>query len=227
MAIDGLVDTETAARLLGVSSRRVNQLADTGDIIKASRGLYDRLSIERHLVSRRGTAGRAWDATTAWAAIALLSGPHLRPDWFSERSTYRLEANLRAITAIDLVAKARHRASIHVYAGHSSAARMIRGAVVARDWSIVGLAGEIGDSVDGYLGAEELASVVEQYALVESSSGNVTLRVTDFNMKTVRALAKASDVLIALDAAGSVDARARGVGERVLERALARFRERR
>lgn len=227
MTIDGLVDTETAARLLGVSSRRVNQLAGTGDIIKASRGLYDRLSIERHLVSRRGTAGRAWDATTAWAAIALLSGPHLRPDWFSERSTYRLEANLRAITATDLVAKARHRASIHVYIGHSSAARMIRGTVVARDWSIVGLAGEIRDSVDGYVGAEELASVVEQYALVASTSGNVTLRVTDFNMLTVRALAKASDVLVALDAAGSVDARARGVGERVLERALARFRERR
>lgn len=227
MTLDGLVDTETAARLLGVSSRRVNQLAATGDIIKASRGLYDRLSIERHLVSRRGTAGRAWDATTAWAAIALLSGPHLRPDWFSERSTYRLEANLRAITATDLVAKARHRASIHVYAGHSSATRRIRGTVVARDWNIVGLAEEIGDSVDGYVGAEELASIVEQYALVASNSGNVTLRVTDFNMKTVRALAKASDVLVALDAAGSVDARARGVGERVLERALARFRERR
>lgn len=227
MAIDGLVDTETAARLLGVSSRRVNQLADTGDIIKASRGLYDRLSIERHLVSRRGTEGRAWDSTTAWAAIALLSGPHMRPDWFSERSTYRLQANLRAITATELVAKARHRASIHVYTGHSSAARMIRDTVVARDWSIVGLAGEIGDSVDGYVGAAELESVVEQYALVASNSGNVTLRVTDFNMKTVRALAKASDVLVALDAAGAVDARARGVGELVLERALARFRERR
>lgn len=227
MAIDGLVDTETAARLLGVSSRRVNQLAHTGDIIKASRGLYDRLSIERHLVSRRGVAGRAWDATTAWAAIALLSGPHLRPDWLSERSTYRLEANLRAITATDLVAKARHRASIHVYTGHSSAARIIRGTVVSRDWSIVGLAGETGDTVDGYVGAEELASVIGQYALVASNSGNVTLRVTSFNMKTVRALAKDSDVLVALDAAGSVDARARGVGERVLERALARFRERR
>lgn len=227
MAIDGLVDTETAAQLLGVSSRRVNQLVDTGDIIKPSRGLYDRLSIERHLASRRDAAGRGWDTTTAWAAIALLSGPGLRPDWLSERSTYRLEANLRVITATDLVAKARHRARIHVYAGHPSVAKRIRGAVIARDWSIVGLAGETGDSVDGYVGAEELASVVEQYALVASTSGNISLRVTTFDMKTVRALVKASDVLVALDAAGSVDARARGVGERVLERSLARFRERR
>lgn len=225
VSIDGFVDIETATRLLGISARRVNQLADAGDIIKGSRGLYDRLSIERYLVSRRGTAERAWDTSTAWAAVALLSGPHLRPGWFSERSTYRLEATLRTITASELVGKARGRASVQVFAGHPSAARIIRGTVVARDWTIVGLAGETGDNVDGYVGSDDLANVVQRYALTPSSSGNITLRVTDFDMKTVRALAKASDVLVSLDAAGSVDARTRGVGERVLERALSRFRE--
>ena len=62
---------------------------------------------------------------------------------------------------------------------------------------------------------------------VLASNGNITLRATDFEMKTVRALAKASDVLVALDAAGAIDARTRGTGELVLGRALAWFRERR
>jgi len=227
VSIEGFVDIETAARLLGISARRVNQLADAGTIMKGSRGLYDRLSIETYLVSRRGTTERAWETSTAWAAVALLSGPQLRPDWFSERSTYRLEATLRTITASELVGKARGRARVQVFAGHPSAARIIRARVVARDWTIMGLAGETGDDVDGYVGTDELATVVERYALTPASSGNITLRVTDFDMKTVRALAKASDVLVSLDAAGSVDVRTRGVGERVLELALARFRERR
>ncbi len=227
MSIDGLVDAETAARLLGVSVRRVNQLADTGDISKAARGLYDRLSIERHLAERRGTSERAWDTTTAWAAIAILSGPSHRPEWLNERSTYRLEATLRTITVAELVGKARGRATVYSYNGHSSVARVIRSDVVARDWSILGLAGETGEGVDGYVGKAELQSLVDRYALVLASNGNITLRATDFEMKTVRALAKASDVLVALDAAGAIDARTRGTGELVLGRALAWFRERR
>ena len=226
MVIEGYVDAETAARLLGVSVRRVNQLADAGDIFKAARGLYDRLSIERHVVERRGSSERAWDTSTAWAAVALLSGPSRPPRWLNERSTYRLEATLRTITVADLVSKARDRATVHSYTGHRSAARVIRSDVVVRDWTILGLAGETGEGVDGYVGEAELHTVVDRYALVLAPNGNVVLRATDFDMTAVRALAKASDVLVALDAAGSVDARTRGTGERVLGRALTWFRER-
>lgn len=227
MGIDGLVDSEKAARLLGVSARRVNQLADSGDITKATRGLYDRLSIERYLVIRRGSGERAWDTGTVWAAVAILSGHRSRADWLSERSTYRLEATLRRITVPELVGKARDRASVHAFAGHPSAARVIRSEVVVRDWNILGLAGATGDGVDGYVDSADLESVVKRYALVASTSGIITLRATDFDMKTVRSLAKASDVLVALDAAGSIDTRTRGTGERVLERALAWLRDRR
>jgi hypothetical protein len=79
--------------------------------------------------------------------------------------------------------------------------------------------------VDGYVSSAELDAVVKRYALVASTSGNITLRVTGFDLTTVRSLAEATAVLVALDAAGSVDPRARGVGERGLERALDRFRE--
>lgn len=225
MAIDGLVDAETAARILGVSVRRVNQLADAGDISKAARGLYERLSIERHLAERRGTSERAWESTTAWAAIAILSGLSLRPEWLNERSTYRLEATLRTITVAELVGKARGRATVHSYNGHSSVARTIRGTVVARDWSVLGLGGDMDETVDGYIATADLQSLVDRYALVLAPSGGITLRATDFDMATVGALAQGSDVLVALDAAGAVDARTRGTGERALERALASFRE--
>ena len=222
MSIDGLVDTETAARLLGVSARRVGQLAEAGDVTRAARGLYDRLSIERYVVTRRGTAERAWDAGTAWAAVAVLSG--VEAGWLSERSTYRLEATLRTITAAELVGKARERAQVGVYAAHPSALRVLRADVVARDWTVIGLAGEAGEGLDGYLAAHDLAAVVERYALVASSTGNLTLRAAETDVATVRALSDASDVLVALDAAGSTDARTRGAGDRALDGALARFR---
>jgi hypothetical protein len=227
VSIDGLVDTETAARLLGVSARRVNQLVDSGDIAKASRGLYDRVSIERYLITRRGTSQRAWDTSTAWAAVAILSGRRGGVGWLAERSTYRLEATLRTITVAELVGKARERARVHVFAGHPSVARVLGSDVVTRDWNILGLADAIGDGVDGYVDSADLESVVDRYALVASTSGNITLRAADFDIDTVRSLAKSSDVLVALDAAGSIDARLRGTGERVLERALERLSDQR
>lgn len=227
MSVDGLVDTGTAARLLGVSARRVNQLAESGDIIKAARGLYDRLSIEGYVVARRGTDERAWDTGTAWAAVAILSGPGTQIDWLSERSRYRLGAALRTITAAGLVGKARGRASVHVLAGHPSTEKVLQTDVVVRHWDILGLSGATGVGVDGYVDAAALDSMVKRYALVASTSGNVTLRATNFDLNTVRSLSEASDVLVALDAAGSLDIRTRGTGERVLERALARLRDRR
>ena len=227
MAIDGFVDSETAARLLGVSARRVNQLAEAGEITKASRGLYDRLSIERHLVTRRGTSERAWETGTAWAAVAILSHRRHAVDWIPERSTYRVEAALRTITIPELVAKARERANVHVFTGHPSVAKNLRDEVVVREWRGLGLGDANGDGVDGYVSAADLASVTERYALVAADSGAITLRATDFDMTTVRSLAKASDVLIALDAAGSIDTRVRGQGEFVLGRALEWLRERR
>ena len=228
MAIDGYIDSVTAARLLGVSVRRVSQLADAGDIEKATRGLYDRLSIERYLVARRGSGERAWDTSTAWAAVAIMSSLSRRKvDWLSDRSTYRLEAKLREITAADLVGKTRNRANVHVFSGHSSALGLIKDEAVVRDWNVVGLADAMNDGLDGYVAATGLESLVHRYALVESASGNITLRATDFDIAVVRRLSKASDVLVALDAAGSIDARTRGAGELVLERALAWLRERR
>lgn len=227
MGIDGLVDAETAGRLLGVSARRVNQLAASGEVVRATRGLYDRLSIERYLVTRRGTGGRAWDSGTAWAAVAILSGRRSDVSWLSDRSLYRLEAALRNMTPAELVGKARARASVHVFFGHPSVVGAIRRDVVARDWAIVGLAGATGEGVDGYLNAADMESVVKRFALVASTSGNITLRATDFDMEMVRSMSRASDVLVALDAAGSIDARTRGVGEEALGRALHRLGDRR
>jgi hypothetical protein len=225
VSIDGFVDTESASRLLGVSVRRVNQLAESGDIAKAARGLYDRISIERHLAVHRGSGKRAWDATTAWAAIAILSGRQRQVDWLAERSKYRLEAGLRRMTAVELVANTRDRASVHVFRGHPSVAEAVRDSIIVRDWQMLGLAGEANEGADGYLAATDLDAVIRRYGLAGSSSGNIVLRATDFDMTTVRSLARAGDVLIALDAAGEVDVRTRRVGELVLERALDRFRE--
>lgn len=223
MGIDGVVDTGAAARLLGVSSRRVGQLAEAGHIVRASRGLYDRLSIEAYVVTRRGTTDRAWDQATAWAAVAILSGRDA--GWLNERSTYRLEATLRGTTAAGLVAKARDRARVRVYAGHPSAVRALHAEVVTRERSVLGLAGGTGEDVDGYVAGDRLAVLLDRFALVGSTSGSVTLRATDTDLGTVRDLADAGDVLVALDAAGSTDARTRGAGERALDEALARFRE--
>lgn len=63
-----------AAERLGVSTRQVQHLVARGELRSLARGVVDETSVERLLTVRRGSRARAWVESTAWAAVALLSG---------------------------------------------------------------------------------------------------------------------------------------------------------
>ena len=65
---------------------------------------------------------------------------------------------------------------------------------------------------------------MRRYALRADASGPYLLRATNFDLDVVTHLAETSTVLAAVDAAGSLDSRERGVGQAALTETLERFR---
>jgi hypothetical protein len=221
---DEFISVSEAARLLGVSERRVQQLAVGGDLTFTARGLVDRTSLDHHRATRQGTRTRAWSTETAWAAVALLCGVEV--DWLGTVQKSRLRTSLRITDTQALVSRARNRARIHRYTGHgSTAARLRREIVVVYLASELGIAGDQG-RFDGYVAADTLANLVMRHALIEDPQGQYALRATDFDLDRIAAIAAAGEipVLAALDAAESLDPRERGVASEALDQALAQFR---
>lgn len=227
--------TEGAARLLGVTARRVRQMLDEGDLVRAARGLVDATSVEHHRVrtgERRRT--RAWAEHTAWGAIALLSD--VFPDWLGATQVSRLRGALHEVSVLDLVTRTRDRAVPRTYRAHPAAVHRFRDDVVLTDSSALGLVDGIGggevalsgfnagaapDRIRGYYPASHLDAAVRLFGLQEEPTGNVIVRATDFDIAIVRDLAATKlPVLTALDAATSLDPRERGMGLGTLQMAL-------
>jgi len=221
---DELIGVSQAARLLGVSERRVQQMASGGDLTFTARGLVDRTSLDHLLATRQGRHTRAWSTETAWAAVALLCDVEV--DWLGTVQKSRLRASLRDTDAQALVSRARNRGRVHRYAGHrSTAARLSNQVVVVHSASQLGIAGDDG-RLDGYVATDSLASLVTRHALIEDTQGHYALRATNFDLDDIATIAHAGEipVLAALDSAESLDARERGVAIEALAQALAQFR---
>ncbi len=233
--------TEQAARRLGVTVRRVQQMLDDGDLTRLARGLVDAASLDRYAATGASGRTRVWAEHTAWGAIALLSG--VQPNWLGSAQASRLRTALRATTdTADLVARVHDRAVVRSYAGHPVARKRLQTGIVSTEVAGLGLvdanraganfsgtgtldAGAPPNSVDGYLAAETLDSTVLFLGLIEDPSGPITLRVTGFDISIVRELAESKTaILAALDAATSLDPRERGVGRQVLAATLAEYR---
>jgi len=213
-----LVETRRAAEQLGVTSRRVQQLVADGSLVQPARGLIDATSLARYRAPGDVRRTRGWQAPTAWAAIALLEGR--AAPWIGERQSARLRARLRTLDCATLVMLARHRAVEHVYRAHPSARGPLAASLLtlAEVEARLGLAGA--DQVSGYLATIDLVATVERFALKEDPTGDVVLRVVDFDWRTVRSVAAGSVVVAALDLAGSADVRERSMGLGELGRVL-------
>jgi hypothetical protein len=222
--IDGLVRVEEAAALLGVSVRRVEQLAVSGDLTRAAQGLVDLASVHHHLAARTGTTGRrTWSEETAWAAVALLCG--IDVNWLGVAQRSRLRGILRQVDSADLARRTRNRARILRCSGHVSAAARLRDELVVTDHALLGLV-NVGEeaAVDGYVRAHDVDALVARYALRTDAAGAYVLRATGFDLDTVAAIAAADATLVALDAATSLDPRERSQGQQILTERLAAFR---
>lgn len=218
----GLLAVSEAAERLGVSTRQVQHLVARGDLRQVARGVLDEISVERLVALRGGSHKRAWAGATAWGAVALLCGAEAV--WMGESQRSRLKGRLRALSAAELVERARERADVTRYAAHTSTGeRLLRELVYAKDVaSGLGLAET--NSIDGYLAVSDVEGVVSRHGLIPDDTGRVTLRATSMDLDVVRDMSKRGVVLAALDQAESLDVRERRAGLDALDAALEAFR---
>jgi len=221
-----------ASRLLGVSSRQIQRLADSGRItIVGHVGRIALLDTNSVLQLRQvGVArGRAWNEATVWSAIALLDGA-VEVGIDDAATRWHLRNRLQNMSAEQLVRVAGHRATIVRYRASASQLRAIGAGVMLAGTSALdddgelaqtfGLAQSTPDAVDGYVSAEDAAALEDRFFLIRDHAGNVKFRLT----KSRRADAHiASVATVAIDLAESLDTRQRSAGLRVLRRLLGRL----
>jgi len=214
---------EEAANLLGVTTKTVFRLIESGDLVRVARGVVDRASVERYLANRQGGRKRVWSERTAWGALALLSG--MSAEWLGSVQASRLRSTLRKIDTEDLITRLRDRATTRSYSGHQSVATLLRNdpRIVLVDTTVLGL---VADSTrtDAYLHATTLDAITHRLGLREAVTGATTLRATGFDLDLVRTIAKYGTAVAAVDAAASLDPRTRGLGEAALAQNLERMR---
>ncbi|GAB3052979.1 hypothetical protein GCM10027079_18890 [Sediminivirga luteola] len=216
-----LLGVSDAAEMLGVTRRQVNRLTASGDLVKVARGLVDRTSVERYLASGGAAHVRGWTEPTAWAAITLLAGGE--PYWLGAPQRSRLRHALHTVSSpSEFTARVRNRATVHPYEGHRSVTERVRQELVIAHRSRLGLV-ETGTYVDGYAGADALPVLARRFGLRENPRGTIILRAVTIDLSIVADLTSTS-ALAAVDTAGSLDPRERGVGERALSQLLERFR---
>lgn len=222
MYVMSFLAVSDAAERLGISTRQVQHLVARGELRSLARGVVDETSVERLLAVRRGSHTRAWAESTAWAAVALLSG--LDAGWLGESQRSRLRGRLRRLGAEELIERARGRASVNRYVAHRSAGERLRSELVDTTSAAERLGLAATNVIDGYLAATDVKAVVSRHGLIREDTGSVTLRATSMDLDVLRELVSASDVLAALDLAESLDVRERRAGVDALDRALGVFR---
>ncbi|WP_433591333.1 helix-turn-helix domain-containing protein [Nocardia sp. CA-145437] len=223
MTESDFVSLEVAAALLGISIRHVRRLANSGRLTQVARGVLERDSVDRYLMSQRQGRTRSWAEHTAWGAIALLSGEEA--DWLGPTQASRIRRTLRELVdPSDLVSRVRDRAHVQTFAAHRAAMPRLRAIVVRPNMNALGIVDSGEARIDGYIAASDLDNAIRTLGLRIESSGDITLRVTNFDFNQVRKLVSTSAVVAALDAATVLDPRIRGVGQRALAEMLEAYR---
>jgi hypothetical protein len=225
MASETMMSTE-ASRLLGVSVRQIQRLADAGRLEVVQRvgriAVLDAASV--HKLARHGTArGRTWNARTVWAALALLDGDN-HVSLSSQSQVWHLRERVRRMEVKDLVRNGRDRARTIRYRASASFLDEVAQHVALTGTSAIdadeqlaqvfGLSSARAAAVEGYATAETVAQLEGQFALVRDIGGNVSFHVTDEQYQSGRTATVAT---IALDLAESLDPRQRSAGLRTLK----------
>ncbi|MFI6365984.1 type IV toxin-antitoxin system AbiEi family antitoxin domain-containing protein [Nocardia sp. NPDC050630] len=223
MTESDFVSLEAAATVLGISVRHVRRLVNSGSLTQVARGVLERDSVDRYLMSQRQGRTRSWAEHTAWGAIAVLSGGEA--DWLGPTQISRVRRTLRELAdPSELVSRVRDRARVRTFTAHRAALPRLRATVLRPNMNALGIVDSGADRIDGYIAARELDNVIRTLGLRTEPSGDITLRVTGFDFDQVGKLVSTSAVVAALDAATALDPRIRGVGQRALTEMLETYR---
>jgi hypothetical protein len=218
-----LLSTDQTADRIGVSVRHVQRLIADGQLIAIGPDRVDADSVAHWVALRHGSRGRAWEEPTAWAAVALLEG--LRAPWLGQAQRSRLRTALSSAKNTEVAARTRNRALVHRFRAHPRGlGHLAREAIPSGATRGLGGLSAVTDRIDGYVDDATLSRLIRRFRLEPDPAGNVILRETAMPSSVVTDLAKGRrHVLAALDLAGSIDARERSTGLRLLDRALERL----
>jgi len=217
--------TATAAERLGVSQRQVQRLIASGGL-PAARTAGDAWVVDavvlNALTRTRPARGRPWSPAVAWAALWQLSG--LQHDWLDRRSASRLSQRLVELRVDGLLHACRRRAIVHRYRVSESflpmrADSLIRTGASAMRADSFGMSPDR-SRFDGYCADDALDDLVRRFHLLENPSGNATIRVAARLEGELAGRHEMPLAVVAADLAGSIEARERTAGRRLLERFL-------
>ena len=217
--------TATAAERLGVSQRQVQRLIASGEL-PAARTAGDAWVVDaaalNALARTRPAPGRPWSPVVAWAALWQLSG--LQHDWLDRRSASRLSQRLAELPVDGLLHACRRRAIVHRYRVSESFLPEFEGLLIRTGTSAMSAdtfgMGPDRSRFDGYCADDALDDLVRRFQLIDDPRGNATIRVTNLLKGILAGRHEMPLSVVAADLAGSIEARERTAGRRVLERLL-------
>ncbi|MEN3360473.1 MAG: hypothetical protein V7637_4455 [Mycobacteriales bacterium] len=225
------VSVADAAQSLGVSSRRVRQLVDEGNL--GGQRIGGRWIIDRNELDRRRQSsppsGRPLSSVSAWHVLAALAEANDELELLSPplRSRARSRAaRLRRLPS-DIAGRVwqstlRRRASLHEFYAHPSVLnallsdpQIVRSGISAAhdhgaDLMVVG-------GAEGYVRARDVSTVVERYALNPASrpDANVWLHTVDAGGDWLFGRRVAPTAVVAADLLERDDARDRWAGAKL------------
>ncbi|MGB5151004.1 MAG: helix-turn-helix domain-containing protein [Mycobacterium sp.] len=225
-----LITAAQAAQRLGVAPSRVRALIAHGTLtatMAGSQWLIDADSLDRHhdLMSA-GATGRSFSPRIAWGAAALCDGRHegLTP---TERTRLRHRLANVGEGGTDVCAQvqrwlSRRAQSVHRYrVGERDLAELLSSSGVmatgisAIDAYSLGLA--TGGAADAYVSDRTRQKLVDDFVLIDSARGNLTLRVTDADVFDA---AVAPRLIAGVDLTEDTDTRTRTAGCNLIGDAL-------
>lgn len=227
------VSVSDAARRLAVHPSRVRSLIATGQLQARRIGaqwVVDDVDLEeREGFVAAGATSRAMSARIAWAAAALLDGDD--PDWLATSERSRLRARLRAHDAKDWQIYRRWLSSRQTAVTCFRVADSDVPALLARDGVVAagvsaGSAYRLGlgtsGQADAYVSASLLADLVEEFFLIQTGVGNLSLRTVDgdWHLRTAWDGRVAARLAVAVDLMDAGDARSRSAGRELLHALL-------
>lgn len=227
--------TRQAAERLGVNQSRVRALVAAGRLAARRAGsqwLVDAGSIDRQAtLIASGAKGRAMAPRVAWAAGVLADGG--RAPWLSPADRSRLIKRLRKTDQVEVVVRwlaTRSSRLARFRIGESDVDELLHAdGVVSTGVSAsaaLGLGLGTGGTADVYVSDETAKRLVRDFFLIESRSGNLTLRIVEDALhqqasRTINGQHIAPSLLVGVDLAEDDDARAKTAGRALITTALA------
>lgn len=222
--------TRAAAEQLGVNQSRVRALVASGSLIGRQVGglwLVDADSLDRHASLTAAKAnGRSMAPRIAWAAGDLADGGDAV--WLTASERSRLRKRFAAAASIDtlrrwLSARAwgvnRYRVGERDLDEVLATAGVVRTGVSATTAYGIGLG--VGGTGDAYVDSRVAQQLVQEFFLIESAAGNLTLRMVeqDLHLKAAREIEGqlvSTRLIVGVDLADDRDTRTKSAGRELL-----------